>query len=65
MNVRYDEAAFAAKQDQLREELLSQKRELAFQIYKQNLKEELLKSGKLKMNPDAMKTYLAGLSGTS
>lgn len=55
-----DEAGFAAAQNQLREQLLDQKRNLAFEIYRQSLKQELLRSGALKMNADAMKAFLAG-----
>ncbi|HEV2176322.1 MAG TPA: peptidyl-prolyl cis-trans isomerase [Terriglobia bacterium] len=58
-----DESTFSAQQDQVREQLLEQKRELAFEIYRQNLKKELLKSGKLKINQDAMKQFIAGVSG--
>lgn len=53
------ESKFASQKDKIREQLLAQKRELAFQIYRQNLKQELIHEGKLKMNPGTMKTFLA------
>jgi peptidyl-prolyl cis-trans isomerase D len=54
-----NEADFAAQSDQLSEELLDQKRDLQFEIYRANLKDEFLHSGKLRMYPDAMKQFLA------
>ena len=54
-----DESGFAAQQAQIREDLLTQKRALAYEIYRQNLKKELIASGKLKMNEQGMKTFLA------
>jgi len=54
-----DESEFAAQKDQIREELLTQKRSLAYEIYRQNLKQQLLRSGELKLNDAAMKTFLA------
>jgi peptidyl-prolyl cis-trans isomerase D len=54
-----NEADFAAQRDQITEELLDQKRDLQFEIYRQNLKEQFIKSGKLKMNEAGMKTFLA------
>jgi peptidyl-prolyl cis-trans isomerase D len=54
-----DEAGFAAQADQIREQLLAQKRALAYEIFRQNLKQQLIKSGKLKMNEAALKTFLA------
>jgi len=54
-----NEADFAAQRDQLREELLDQKRDLQFEIYRQNLRDQLIKSGKLKLNEAGMKQYLA------
>jgi peptidyl-prolyl cis-trans isomerase D len=54
-----NEADFAAQSDQLREELLDQKRDLQFEIYRQNLKDQFLRSGKLKINDAGMKTFLA------
>jgi peptidyl-prolyl cis-trans isomerase D len=54
-----NEADFAAQSDQIREELLDQKRDLQFEIYRQNLKDQYIQSGKLKLNEAGMKTYLA------
>ena len=53
------EADFAAQQGQIAEELLGRKREVAFEIYQQNLKQWLLQSKELKMNDAAMKQFLA------
>ncbi len=53
------EADLAAQKDRLAEELLERKRNLAFQVYRQNLKQELLRSGELKLNDEAMKQFLA------
>jgi peptidyl-prolyl cis-trans isomerase D len=54
-----NEADFAAQRDQIREELLDQKRDLQFEIYRQNLKDQFIRSGKLKINDALMKQYLA------
>ncbi len=54
-----DESNFASQEAQIREDLLTQKRSLAYEIYRQNLKKELIASGKLKMNEQGMKTFLA------
>jgi peptidyl-prolyl cis-trans isomerase D len=54
-----NEADFAAQRDQIAEELLDQKRDLQFEIYRQNLKEQLIRSGKLKLNEDGMKKFVA------
>ncbi len=54
-----NEADFAAQRDQLTEEMLDQKRDLQFEIYRENLKDEFMHSGKLRMNMDGMKQYLA------
>lgn len=54
-----DESQFAAQQDQIREQLLTQKRSLAFELYSQNLKQQLMRSGKLKINESALKVFLA------
>jgi len=57
-----DESGFAAQQADIREQLLTQKRALAYEIYRQNLKKELIASGQLKMNEQGMKTFLASYS---
>jgi len=54
-----NEADFAAQRDQIREELLDQKRDLQFEIYRQNLKDQFLRSGKLRLNESGMKQFLA------
>jgi peptidyl-prolyl cis-trans isomerase D len=54
-----NEADFASQRDQLREELLDQKRDLQFEIYRQNLKDQFIRSGKLKMNNAGMRQFLA------
>jgi peptidyl-prolyl cis-trans isomerase D len=53
------EADFAAQQSQIAEELLERKRMVAFEIYQQNLKEQMLRSGELKMNDAALKQFLS------
>jgi peptidyl-prolyl cis-trans isomerase D len=57
-----NDADFAAQRDQLREELLDQKRDLQFEIYRENLKNQFLRSGKLKINDAGLKQYLASYS---
>jgi len=57
-----NEADFVAQQGQIAEELLGRKREVAFEIYQQNLKQWLLQSKELKMNDAAMKQFLASYS---
>jgi peptidyl-prolyl cis-trans isomerase D len=54
-----NEADFAAQKDQLAEQLLQQKRQLAFELYREDLKERFLKSGELKMNEGTLKQFLA------
>ena len=54
-----NDADFAGQQDQIKEELLERKRSLAFELYRQNLKLQLERSGQLKMNPEAMKQFIA------
>jgi hypothetical protein len=54
-----NEADLAAQRDQIREELLDRKRDLQFEIYRENLKEQFIRSGKLKLNEAGMKQYLA------
>jgi peptidyl-prolyl cis-trans isomerase D len=53
------ESALAGQQDQIAEEVLQQKRNLAWEIYEQNLKQQLQAAGKLKVNESAMKKFLA------
>ena len=54
-----NEADFAAQRDQISEELLDQKRDLQFEIYRSNLKDQFIHSGKLKMKAAGMKQFLA------
>jgi parvulin-like peptidyl-prolyl isomerase len=54
-----DESNFASQEGQIREQLLTQKRSLAYEIFRQNLKKELMASGQVKVNAAAMKTFLA------
>jgi peptidyl-prolyl cis-trans isomerase D len=54
-----NEADFAGQRDQITEELLERKRSLAFELYRQNLKLQLERSGQLKMNPEALKQFIA------
>jgi peptidyl-prolyl cis-trans isomerase D len=58
-----NESDFSAQQDQIREELLDQARNLAWEIYRENLKAHLIRTGRLKMNPAALKTFLASYAG--
>lgn len=53
-----NEADFAAQKDQIADNLLQQKRQLAFELYSQDLKQQLIKSGELKMNEPALKQFL-------
>lgn len=54
-----NEADFAAQKDQLAQLLLQQKKQLMFELYRQDLKQQLLKSGELKMNESTLKQFLA------
>jgi peptidyl-prolyl cis-trans isomerase D len=54
-----DEADFGAQRDQISEELLGQKRDLQFEIYRENLKDQFTRTGKLKINEAGLKQYLA------
>jgi peptidyl-prolyl cis-trans isomerase D len=50
------EADFAAKRDQIRDSLLQGKEQELFQLFVTNLREQMEKSGKIKINQDEMKT---------
>jgi peptidyl-prolyl cis-trans isomerase D len=54
-----NEADFAAQKDQIADQLLQQKRQLAFELYSEDLKQQLLKSGELKLNETALQQFLA------
>jgi peptidyl-prolyl cis-trans isomerase D len=60
-----NEADFAAQQASLTTQLLQQRRDLAFEIYQTSLKNQLLRSGKLKINNSALKSFLAGYQQNS
>jgi len=60
-----DESTFASQQGQLRQELLDQKRALAWSVYRENLKQELIHQGKLKMNADALKALVNSYTNTN
>jgi peptidyl-prolyl cis-trans isomerase D len=53
-----NDADLAPQQDRIGEELLTQKRNLAFELYRQNLKRQLQRSGQLRMNEQAMKQFI-------
>ncbi len=54
-----NQADFALQRDQITEELLDRKRNLVFDLYSQNLMLQLRRSGELKMNPGALKQFIA------
>lgn len=60
-----NEADFAAQQQSLSTQLLQQKRDLAFEIYEDSLKNRLMRTGKLKINQSALKSFLAGYQQSS
>ena len=50
------EADFAAKRDQIRDSLLQGKEQELFELFVTNLREQMEKSGKIKINQEEMKT---------
>jgi parvulin-like peptidyl-prolyl isomerase len=50
------EADFAAKRDQIRDSLLQSKEQELFQLFVTNLRDQMEKSGKIKINQEEMKT---------
>ena len=54
-----DEADFAKQRDQITEELLDRKRNLSFELYEQNLKAQLVRTGDLKLNNAALQQFIA------
>lgn len=54
-----NEADFPRQQDLVAEELLERKRTLAWEIYRKDLKQQLLRTGELKLNDAAMNQFLA------
>ena len=51
-----DESEFAAKRDQIRDELMQSKQQEIFGLFITSLREQMEKSGKIKINQDEMKT---------
>jgi peptidyl-prolyl cis-trans isomerase D len=50
---------FAQQRDQIAEELLDRKRNMAFELYRQNLKFQLARIGELKLNAKALEQFVA------
>jgi hypothetical protein len=50
------EADFAAKRDQIRDTLLQSKEQELFGLFVTNLRDQMEKSGKIKINQEEMKT---------
>ena len=55
-NQKPDEAEYAAKRDQIREQLLQNKQQELFGLFITNLRDQMEKSGKIKINQEEMKT---------
>jgi len=51
-----DESEFAAKRDQIRDELMQNKQQELFGLFITSLRDQMEKSGKIKINQDEMKT---------
>jgi peptidyl-prolyl cis-trans isomerase D len=54
-----NDADFAQQRDQIAEELLDRKRSFAFELYRDNLKLQLVRTGELKLNPTAFQQFIA------
>ena len=54
-NQKPDEAEYAAKRDQIRDQLLQAKQQEIFQLFVANLRDQMEKSGKVKINQEEMK----------
>ena len=54
-----NDADFASQRDRITEELLDRERNLVFELYRQNLMFQLMKSGEVKMNAGALKQFIA------
>jgi len=54
---------FASKKDQIRETLLLKKQEDLFALFVSNLKDQMEKSGKIKVNQEEMKLLTRGAPG--
>jgi len=57
------EQDFAAKKDQIREQLLRQKQQDLFGLFLANLRQQMEKSGKIKINQQEMKNLTRGRGG--
>ena len=55
--------AFAASQDRIRDQLLQQKRAQMFELFAANLRTQLEKTSKIRINQDEMKRLTAGSQG--
>ena len=55
-NQKPDEADYAAKRDQIRDALLQGKQQELFGLFVSSLRDQMEKSGKIKINQDEMKT---------
>jgi len=55
-NQQPSDADYAAKRDQIRDSLMQGKQQEIFGLFISNLREEMQKSGKIKINPEEMKT---------
>ncbi len=60
-----DESTFAAQKAQIEQQLLDQKKSFVWEIYRQTLKQRLIKEGKLKINDSAMKALQASYTNES
>lgn len=54
-----NEADLPQQKDGIAEELLDRKRSMSFELYRQNLKQQLLRAGDLKINAGALKAFIA------
>ena len=54
-----NDADFGQQRDPITEELLDRKRNMAFELYRQNLKFQLARTGELKLNPKALQAFVA------
>jgi hypothetical protein len=54
-NEKPSDADFAAKRDQIRDSLLQGKQQELFSLFVSNLRDQMEKSGKIKINQDEMK----------
>jgi hypothetical protein len=57
------EEEFAARKDQIRDSLLRSKQQDIFGLFLANLRKEMEKSGKIKINQQEMKTLTRGITG--